>query len=400
MKNIYELLDIIDEQTSQSELAVMEAMILSFDKASTIMESYDGDDIGCFGMIMESANDESAVKKILLFIPRLIASLFKSLRDAMSKKNKAVNITAPKPLPVKKDSDLGKKLAMAGAGAAVVCTGASVAIMGPKNAKETFIDSTVNEIKDRKHKKESARDLRRVIDDYNRRKKDLSEFRIQRIKDTKIFINDKGEWLIKSIYLENELENLKDYVDTFCILCNNENRRPVEKKEHHKKYNYEHYVANRAGSVIECSDLAKAPFYLCCHGGYSDKLDSWIAKANKLLDYVTSKELEARITNSITKLITDLENAGKTAKVIDKTSDGDNKEVGTKDLTTSYSKNKLAKYTTELPKFVLQIIKDYAEILSDILTEVNKQVKILEEAINKNNNSSVNESKTSDTESK
>lgn len=399
MENIYELLDVIDEQANQSELAVMEAMILSFDKASTIMESYDGNDIGCFGMIMESANDESAVKKILLFIPRLIASLFKSLRDAMSKKNKAVNITAPKPLSVKKDSDLGKKLAIAGAGAAVVCAGASVAIMGPKNVKEVA-DSIIDEAKDRKHKKESARDLGCVIDDYNRRKKDVSEFRIQRIKDTKIFINDKGEWLIKSIYLEHELDKLKYYVDTFCILCNNENRRPVEKNEHHKKYNYEHYVANSAGSVIECSDLAKAPFYLCCQGGYSDKLDSWIAKANKLLDYVTSKELEARITNSITKLITDLENAGKTAKVIDRTSDGDKKEVGTKDLTTSYSKNKLAKYTTELPKFVLQIIKDYAEILSDILAEVNKQVKILEDAINKNNNSSVNESKTPDTESK
>jgi len=499
VENIYELLDVIDEQANQSELAVMEAMILSFDKASTIMEAYDGDDIGCFGMIMESANDESAVKKILLFIPRLIASLFKSLRDAMSKKNKAVNITAPKPLTVKKDSDLGKKLAIAGAGAAVVCAGASVAIIGPKDLKE-MADETVDAVKDKIHKKDDELsfgsesdkfDLEKIRNKYNERMKKAVDDKRKMLSNIKVGITDKGKWFVDAGPSIWQFMEFKKEFYLFFAACEGNNKFVTDKDTHHKKYTYESFVQDSATFPLRHTELVNIPWMLCNRGGLKENLDEWINAANESLEYATSKEFENKVTKSLEKLFSDLELAGKTSfsrenSPIDQYS-GSNaaitsrfiydiikgkyslvevkqminlfekkhgsdffedyevnkkgkpwdmqylKELETKsvtgmgskqfilhlaevseyvhknqkkkasafkDLTTHYSKNILTKYATEIPKFVFQIINDYVDILSQIRSEVDRQVLILEKSINKNNGSSSNEPKKLESESK
>jgi hypothetical protein len=499
VENIYELLDIIDEQTNQSELAVMEAMILSFDKASTIMEAYDGDDIGCFGMIMESANDESAVKKILLFIPRLIASLFKSLRDAMSKKNKAVNITAPKPLPVKKDSDLGKKLAIAGAGAAVVCAGASVAIIGPKDLKE-MVDETVDTVKDKIHKKDDELtfgsdsdkfDLEKIRNKYNERMKKAVDDKRKMLSNIKVGITDEGKWFVDSVPFTGKPMEFKEEFYKFFAICEGNNKFVTDKDAHHKKYSYESFVRDSATSPLRHTDIVNIPWWLCNGALFKENLDEWINAVNESLKYATSKEFENKVTKSLEKLFSDLELAGKTSfshenspidqysgsKAVITSSFIDDivkgkysladvkqminlfeKEHGSdffvkyevdkkdkpwdmaylkelelksvgglcskqfilhlaevseyvhknqkkkssafKDLTTHYSKNILTKYATEIPKFVFQIINDYVDILSQIRSEVDRQVLILEKSINKNNGSSSNESKKPESESK
>jgi hypothetical protein len=70
-------------------MEVLDSMISVYDKAETILENYDGDDISAFsffqeGKIMDEVKkqgkgDKSVGKTILLFIPRLIAALFNAI---------------------------------------------------------------------------------------------------------------------------------------------------------------------------------------------------------------------------------------------------------------------------------------------------------------------------------
>ena len=98
-------IDNIDECVMEAEMNVISAMINEYDKAIMIMENYNGNDYSSFDIFMEAdestANDnsgepkkkglldgpirgskgENIIKRILLVIPRLIATLVRSIKN-------------------------------------------------------------------------------------------------------------------------------------------------------------------------------------------------------------------------------------------------------------------------------------------------------------------------------
>lgn len=93
--DVIEAIDEINSVITESSVGVYDALLESYDKAETILENYDGDDISSFsffqeGKIMDEVKkqgkgDKSVGKTILFFIPRLIAALFNAI--ASSTKN-------------------------------------------------------------------------------------------------------------------------------------------------------------------------------------------------------------------------------------------------------------------------------------------------------------------------
>ena len=97
-------IDNIDDCVMEAEMNVLNAMINEYDKAIMIMENYNGDSYDCFDIFMEAdestANNnsnepkkkskldgpilgskgENIIKRILLVIPRLIATLIRSIK--------------------------------------------------------------------------------------------------------------------------------------------------------------------------------------------------------------------------------------------------------------------------------------------------------------------------------
>lgn len=93
--DVIEAIDEINSVITESSVGVYDALLESYDKAETILENYDGDDINAFsffqeGKIMDEVKkqgkgDKNVGKTILFFIPRLIVALFNAI--ASSTKN-------------------------------------------------------------------------------------------------------------------------------------------------------------------------------------------------------------------------------------------------------------------------------------------------------------------------
>ena len=88
-------IDNIDECVMEAEINVLNAMINEYDKAIMIMENYNGNDYDCFDIFQEGfkdevnkpisgTKDEKIIKRILMAIPRLIATLVRKLINAFS----------------------------------------------------------------------------------------------------------------------------------------------------------------------------------------------------------------------------------------------------------------------------------------------------------------------------
>ena len=88
-------IDNIDECVMEAELNVISAMINEYDKAIMIMENYNGNDYSSFDIFQEGfkdevnkpisgTKDEKIIKRILMAIPRLIATLVRKLINAFS----------------------------------------------------------------------------------------------------------------------------------------------------------------------------------------------------------------------------------------------------------------------------------------------------------------------------
>lgn len=108
--NVLEYIDDIEEVQESSEVAVIEAMIESFDKSFMIMENYTGESIEDFNIFQESKKetgildtvkkkskkDDNKLITILAFIPRLVMAIVDSIKRKL------------------KDSDIAEKLKNAG----------------------------------------------------------------------------------------------------------------------------------------------------------------------------------------------------------------------------------------------------------------------------------------------
>ena len=103
MKNeIRESLDVIQETCNETEVAVAEAIIQECYKAMDILE-YSGTDVEQFNIIQEGkimddvkkqGEGQSKVMRILSFIPRLIAALFKAITGKLESTKDKVKKTA------------------------------------------------------------------------------------------------------------------------------------------------------------------------------------------------------------------------------------------------------------------------------------------------------------------
>lgn len=108
--NVLEYIDDIEDIQESSEVAVIEAMIESFDKSFMIMENYTGESMEDFNIFQESKKekgildtvkekskkDDNKFITILAFIPRLVMAIVDSIKRKL------------------KDSDIAKKLENAG----------------------------------------------------------------------------------------------------------------------------------------------------------------------------------------------------------------------------------------------------------------------------------------------
>ena len=99
---LLERIDMIQEASIDAELNVLCQMADSYMKAITILENYDGDDTSAFAIFQEADNfekgldkqansilaqakgkpDESLIKRILLFIPRLIKAIISKITSS------------------------------------------------------------------------------------------------------------------------------------------------------------------------------------------------------------------------------------------------------------------------------------------------------------------------------
>lgn len=88
---VFSSIDEMDSITMESSLEVMNSLLESYDKALTIMENYEGDDLEAFsvyqeGKIMddvkEMGKDQGMIMRIISFIPRLLIAIGRAIKNA------------------------------------------------------------------------------------------------------------------------------------------------------------------------------------------------------------------------------------------------------------------------------------------------------------------------------
>lgn len=82
----------IDDVVTESDLSVISSMIESFDKASVILENYNGDDVEMFNIFQEAAEEKKNPlkedtwwKTILYFIPNLVGLIISKIKKLFGK---------------------------------------------------------------------------------------------------------------------------------------------------------------------------------------------------------------------------------------------------------------------------------------------------------------------------
>ena len=84
-------IDTIDDCMLEAEMNVLTALCDVYEKSAVILENYEGDDYSCFDIFQEGISDqlnkpvlgekgENIIKRIILFIPRLLGKLFNLIR--------------------------------------------------------------------------------------------------------------------------------------------------------------------------------------------------------------------------------------------------------------------------------------------------------------------------------
>ena len=110
-------IDDIDHITNESDLNVLTALTDSYEKASVILENYEGDDLSSFSIFQEGTvldevrkqgKDDPALVRILLFIPRLIKQMIASIGKSV--KDNPIKDVVTKADKAKKDPNLLKRI--------------------------------------------------------------------------------------------------------------------------------------------------------------------------------------------------------------------------------------------------------------------------------------------------
>lgn len=294
------LIDEINVSTTDSNIAVLNALCDSYDKAYTIVESYDGSDIGAFNIFQESKTTDVPTdkkkKNILVSILQAISGFFKTIVNSIksffskNKDNTVKRLNKLTDIDEETASIVQEKLEDPSSSACKKCK--DIEDKNEKFAKEN-IDESVVEKSDKKEKDESS-----VV--INVKTKTM---RTRIIFDNwKEFLNESNEYIDSVVGEMQQFGGKRDNAivnrptrslkgRTFRVLNESRNMRgsiftPRKKKKYHLFKMFPHKMA-----INEIVDNVNE-----MHGMFKDVSDK-ASKAAKSFEDVCNV-LDSEITNS------------------------------------------------------------------------------------------------------
>lgn len=215
-EEILRSIDNINDSVNDVNIAVLDAMLDSCDKATTIMENYDGDDLSSFsifqeGKIMDEATgkgkNDSTIKKIALFIPRLVIAMVKEISKSFKNINfeeKLPEIPKVKIEKVEKDPGLLKKIIKSKQMKTIVLVGTTVGAVEISNIAKDMINTI----------KSNRKAVKEINNNRKKRKEILEKFRSEYKPIIQISVGDDGLLYVQTTFDINKLSTIKDeYID-------------------------------------------------------------------------------------------------------------------------------------------------------------------------------------------
>lgn len=373
MSQIIDIINQIDDIQRDSQIAVCEALLMSYDKANMIIESYDGN-FAEFPIVMESVNknDEPFWQKILLFIPRLISQIFDGIRKSISKKNKAdahIIDKLPESYKNKKKPDINK-IAMGAVGAGIFVSAVGLLTEGLDDFKRGM-NYWINRGKDFAHKMDDTNNgptqdysfYYRIYDNHPNNFEKVYANSEDRHPVVVISTNDRDELKIHTFDIQEWIKYTMGCFNKFIELCNDS--KTPEFVTSINKFKYEKYIDETITYVIKFSEISYVSGRAHEIGEYSpshfyELIDTYIKK-------LTDKSFERKLNQAIKSLLDRLHDYGTHAttttlkgkredvKSVEDASHGSLKPVN---VTSSYSRDKIQKHLVEMTNFVMKVLND------------------------------------------
>lgn len=389
------IIDDINRSVDESELAVIESFIAVCDKSVCIMENFSGDDINDFSIIMES-KDESVITKILSFIQRLIASLFNSIRNLISGKNKEKSqTTVPDVISKEYKNSVKNKLLTAGtvgAQAVLVFSAAGLGVMGFEKGQE-IVTENINSLKTKIHEKKEGEDsLSSIIRQYKYTTETIPKTTGDINKYINTTISENGEVTTVTFDIGHFFKMTKDCFEKFISLCGGNgdshklfsikavlnNKAGIEKKDF-KGYEYEKFLNRTIGYIFNESKIGGIWCSLIHKETY--KPSTLNREIDEIIEYFSSSTFEERLTRSVKTLINDLDEAGKSMPIIKETKNNEYEVLHNKDVRTDYSNKLLKNYLINMIKFVKDILFDVVSFFNVLKSACELQYQAIEKKL-------------------
>lgn len=391
------IIDEIELLRNESELNVMEAMLQTYDKMAVIMENCEDTDIDCFSIYQESKtknkNDESMFKKIMLFIPRLIASIFKAIRNAFTKSKKQ-----EEKHPIKKAIDVSSDVVSSitrGVQTGVVCVGATGLIYIGIKEFVKFERDGFNSFKGIIHSRKdevNPETFRKMYNDYNHYCREfINVDEIHKLVNVGMNTDDHNI-IIKTFNIQKFGSTVTKELSMIFRKCSGLDAKAGSKiqeyingtsgvsKGMNKKYQYETFIDKFLFDIYGKSSITNWDSYI------EDRekpytTEEFYDETNTFLNYISNPAFEKQVTDSIADVCCTLRNISKNVAVIDdKDKDGN---VKRKNLSSSYSDEILDRYSKYLSQLITNIIYDTTKFIIGIRDECASQIHKLTEELEK-----------------
>lgn len=391
------IIDEIELLRNESELNVMEAMLQTYDKMAVIMENCEDTDIDCFSIYQESKtknkNDESMFKKIMLFIPRLIASIFKAIRNAFTKSKKQEE-KHPFKNAVDVSSDVISSITR-GVYTGVVCVGIGGLIhIGIKEFEKVERDG-FNAFKSIIHKRKDEVNPDTFIKMYNGYNKHYMNFanadEIHKLVNVGMNTDDHNI-IIKTFNIQKFGSTVIKELSMIFRKCSGLDAKSGSKiqeyidgtsgvsKSMNKKYQYETFIDKFLFDIYGKSSITNWGSYI------EDRekpynTEEFYDETNTFLNYISNPTFEKQVTDSIEGVCSILSNISENVAVIDdKDKDGN---VKRKNLSSSYNDKVLNMYSKNMSQLITNIIYDTTKFIIGIRDECTSQIRKLTEELEK-----------------
>lgn len=392
------IIDEIELLRNESELNVMEAMLQTYDKMAVIMENCEDTDIDCFSIYQESKtknkNDESMFKKILLFIPRLIASIFKAIRNAFTKSKKQ-----EEKHPIKKAIDVSSNVVSSitrGVQTGIVLAAATgLMILGREKFNE-YANKSIAYFKYRIHKRKDEINpdtFAKMFNDYNKYYSDfINPDEIHKLVNVGMD-TDNHNIVIKTFNIQKFGSTVIKELSMIFRKCSGLDAKSGSKiqeyidgtsgvsKGMNKKYQFEAFVDKFLFDIFGKSSITNWGSYI------EDRekpynTEEFYDETNTFLNHISNPTFEKQVTDSIEDVFSVLKDiiAENVAVIDDKDKDGN---VKRKDLTSSYLDNQIQCNSHNLSLLITNIIYHTTNFIIGIRDECTSQIHKLKEELEK-----------------